>query len=323
MGSSAPRLLPPDPCVAAASAGRDHLPMIGTFASAPALDRRIIVDPGLLPYRDRACLRILYRCDVATTSQLMTLIYRRRQTAQERLSALYRLGYIDRAVLPPSTRGGAPLAFRVSAKARRRLGYLSLTRFRAGTQLRHSLNVVETVCALVRATSPSDDPLVQVWYPDYNAADLLPGVYPDSVVALQAPRGSAVLCLEIDEGTEHGPQIRDKLARYGDALAGRPGWHVLFVAPSRERVDFLARVAKRVDGDPALGGRAWALVLRELSGAGIGTTLVPLFTGARRLSVGQLVSDPKRRRCPTPVGTDAWLQVLGDGATEETDEALS
>ena len=323
MGSSTPPTLPPFLCRAAAPAGRDPLPMIGTFASAPALDRRAVVDPGLLRYRDRACLRILYRCDVATTSQLTTLVYRRRQTAQERLSALYELGYLDRAVLPPVTRGGSPLAFRLSAKGRRRLHYDSLTRCRAGTQLRHSLNVVETACALVRASSPTDAPLVQVWFTDYMADDVLPGVYPDSIVALQAASGSAVLCFEIDESTEHGPQIRDKLARYADALDGHSGWHVLFVAPSRERVDFLARVAKRGDGYPALGGQAWAVVLRELSGAGLRTTLVPLFTGARRLSVGQVVSNPKRRRCPTPVGTDAWLHVLGDGAAEETDEALS
>jgi hypothetical protein len=295
--------------------------MIGTFASAPALDRRIIVDPGLLPYRDRACLRILYRCDVATTSQLTTLVYRRRQTALERLSALYRVGYLDRAVLPPSTRGGAPLAFRVSAKARRRLGYLSLTRFRAGTQLRHSLNVVETVCALVRATPPSDEPLVQVWYPEYNASDLLPAVYPDSMVALQAPRGSAVLCLEIDEGTEHGPQLRDKLDRYSGALVGRPGWQVVFAAPSRERVDFLAGVAKR-GRSPSVAGSVWAVVLGDLSKSGLGATLPPLFLGGRRLALGDLVTDAVPRRCPTPVGTGAWFEVLGTGGFEETDEAL-
>lgn len=167
--------------------------MIGTFVSAPPLDRRVIVDPGLLRYRDRACLRILYRCDVATTRQLTALVYRRRQTAQERLSALYELGYLDRAVLPPATRGGSPLAFRVSAKGRRRLSYESLTRFRAGTQLRHSLNVVETVCALVRAPTTDRRPLVQVWYSEYMPSDLLPGIYPDSVVALQAATGSAVL----------------------------------------------------------------------------------------------------------------------------------
>jgi hypothetical protein len=296
--------------------------MIGAFTSAAALDRRMAMDPGLLRYRDRACLRLLYRSDVATTAQLTTLVYRRRQTAQERLSALYRVGYLDRAVLPPSTRGGAPLAFRVSAKARRRLGYLSLTRFGAGTQLRHSFNVVETVCALVRAAAPSDGPLVQLWYPEYLAADLLPGVYPDSGVALHARSRSAVLCLEIDEGTEHGPQIRDKLARYADAVRGHPGWHVVFVAPSRERVDFLARVAKRNGGYPGLVGRAWALVLRELTGSGLASEVVPLFPGGRRLALGDLVTDPVARRCPTPVGTDAWLQGLGTGGFEESDEAL-
>jgi hypothetical protein len=296
--------------------------MIGTFTLAPAIDRRVIVDPGLLRYRDRACLRILYRCDVATTGQLTTLVYRRRQTAQERLSALYRVGYLDRAVLPPITRGGSPLAFRVSAKGRRRLGYGSLTRFRAGTQLRHSLNVVETVCALVRATGPSAEPLVQLWHPEYNASDLLPGVYPDSVVALQAPGGSAVLCLEIDEGTEHGPQIRDKLARYSDAVVGRSGWHVVFVAPSRQRVDYLTGPAKRGGGYPDLVGRTWALVLGELAAAGLGAVVVPLFAGGRRLALGGLVSDRVSRRCPTPVGTDAWLRMLSDGGAEDTDEAL-
>jgi hypothetical protein len=296
--------------------------VIGTFASAPALDRRVIVDPGLLRYRDRACLRILYRCDVATTSQLTTLVYRRRQTAQERLSVLYELGYLDRAVLPPRSRGGSPLAFRVSAKGRRRLGYESLTRFRAGTQLRHSLNVVETVCALVRATPPSGGALVQVWYSEYMASDLLPGVYPDSVVALQTPGGSAVLCLEIDEATEHGPQIRDKLARYDDALAGCPGWQVVFVAPSRARIDFLARIAKRDGRYPGLVGRAWAFVLGELSGAGLETIVVPLFAGGHRATLRELITAPVPRPCPTPVGTDGWLQILGDGSAEETDEAL-
>jgi hypothetical protein len=295
--------------------------MIGTFASAPALDRRIIVDPGLLRYRDRACLRILYRCDVATTAQLTTLVYGRRQTAQERLSTLYALGYLDRAVLPPATRGGSPLAFRVSAKGRRRLGYDSLTRFRAGTQLRHSLNVVETVCALVRAPTGDGVPLVQVWYPEYLAAGLLPGVYPDSVVALQTQSRSAVVCLEIDEATEHGPQIRDKLARYGDALAGCPGWHVVFVAPSRARIDFLARVAKR-DGYAGLAGRAWAVVLGELRNAGHQALVSPLSIGGRRRALGELVADAAPRRCPTPVGTDTWLRLLGEGGDEEIDEAL-
>lgn len=37
--------------------------------------------------------------------------------------------------------GWAPFAFRVSPRGRRRLGYALFTRSRAGTQLRHSLNI--------------------------------------------------------------------------------------------------------------------------------------------------------------------------------------
>ena len=139
--------------------------MIGAFAAAPAPPSRAIVDPGLLTYRDRAALRILYRADVATTAQLTTLVYHRRQTAQERLARLYRAGYLERAVLPPATRGGAPFAFRISPRGRRRLHYDPLTRGRAGTQLRHSLNGVETVCALLAAQQgePGTRPSMTAW----------------------------------------------------------------------------------------------------------------------------------------------------------------
>jgi hypothetical protein len=47
-----------------------------------------------------------------------------------------------------------------------------------------------------------------------------------------------------------------------------------------------------------------------------------MFVGDVRTTLGNLVRDPTPRRCPTPVGTDAWLEVLGYGCAEETDEAL-
>lgn len=320
MGSSVPPFLPVDPCLSGAASARDPIPVIGSFVSAPPPDRALVIDPGFLRSRDRACLRILDRCDVARTAQLTTLIYRRRQTAQERLAVLHRLGYLDRAVLPPVTRGGASLAFRLSAHARRRLGYEPLTRSRAGTQLRHSLNVVETACALVQSQD-STGPLVQAWLTEVMAVDELAHVYPDTIVALQGPMGSAVVCLEIDEGTEHGPDIRDKLDRYADAFAGRSGWHAVFVAPGRARVDFLARVGRR-SGHSALVGRAWALVLAELRRDGLRTSVAPLFPGGHRRALGELLTDPRPRRCPTPVATDAWLGVLGEGGDEEIGEAI-
>ena len=134
--------------------------MIGAFVAAPAPPSRVIVDPGLLTDRDRAALRILSRADVATTAQLTTLVYHRRQTAQEHSPLSSATADLERAVLPPATRGGAPLAFRLSPAHVAVCTTVNLTRSRAGTQLRHSLNVVETVRALIgcpasrRAPSP-------------------------------------------------------------------------------------------------------------------------------------------------------------------------
>ena len=296
--------------------------MIGAFTSAPAPPRRVIVDPGFLTTRDRAALRILYRADIATTAQLTTLACARRQTTQERLSLLYRTGYLERAILPPSSRGGAPYAFRVSPRGRRRLGYDPLTRSRAGTQLRHSLNGVETVCALLNTGAGAAEPLVQGWLSEVMAHDLLPKVYPDAVVVLQAPTGSAVLCLEIDQNTERCPVIRDKLGRYETALRSKAGWHLLFVVPSAERAGSLARHATEKGGFPGVAGQAWALVLPDLQARGLEARLVALNPSVARTTVGALVVDPTSRRCPTPVGTEAWLQVLGLGGDEDFTEAL-
>ncbi len=297
--------------------------MIGAFTSAAAPARRVIVDPGFLPYRDRAALRILYRADVATTAQLVTLAYTRRQTAQERLSSLYRAGYLERAILPPTTRGGAPFAFRVSPRGRRRLGYDPLTRSRAGTQLRHSLNAVETVCALVRASGDgATEPLLQAWLSEVMAHDLLPRIYPDAVVVLQAATGSAVLCLEIDQNTERGPVIRDKLTRYETALRPKTGWHLLFVVGSAGRASAIAGTARHKDGYAGLAGRAWALVMPELQTRGLDCGVVALNPGIARTTLGALLVDPTPRRCPTPVGSAAWLQVLGLGGHEDFDEVL-
>ncbi len=296
--------------------------MIGAFVAAPAPPSRAIVDPGLLTCRDRAALRILYRADVATTSQLTTLVYHRRQTAQARLAALYRAGYLERAVLPPATRGGAPLAFRVSPRGRRRLHYDKLTRSRAGTQLRHSLNGVETVCALLAASPPNAaEPLVTAWLTETMAHDSLRGVYPDAIVVLQGTSGSAVLCLEIDEATERGPVIRDKLARYETALRSRP-WYLLFVVGSPDRAARLAATGRQTPTYAGLAGKAWALVLPDLRAKGLAAPLVALNPRVPRTTVGSLLVDPTPRRCPTPVGSDGWLRLLGHGGVEDHAEAL-
>lgn len=283
------------------------------------------LDVGFLGTRDRAALRILNRAVVATTAQLVTLVYHRRQTAQEHLAALYRAGWLERAVLPPDTRGGAPLAFRLSPRARRRLGYGPLTRSRAGTQLRHSLNIVESVAALTRlAADPTDRYPVQAWLTESIVTDAnLPHVYPDSVVTIQLASGSGVLCLEIDQSNEHAPEIRDKLARYEPALRSRAGWHVLFVVETAARADYLARVARTPPGYPGLAGRAWAVVLADLKTARADASVVSFAIGGGRTRLGSIVGDPRSRRCVTPVGSDAWLDLLASGGGEDLAEALA
>jgi hypothetical protein len=49
--------------------------------------------------------------------------------------------------------------------------------------------------------------------------------------------------------------------------------------------------------------------------------LVRVDPDLERQSLRSLLDDP-RQRCPTPVGSDAWVQLLGSGGGEDLDEAL-
>ena len=67
------------------------------------------LDPGQLPIRDRAALRILNRARLANAEQLGILVHRNRHYAQIRLRRLWDLGYLERSGLPPPTGlGGSP-----------------------------------------------------------------------------------------------------------------------------------------------------------------------------------------------------------------------
>jgi Replication-relaxation len=273
------------------------------------------LDLGLLDVRDRACLRLLNRVEVATPSQLATLIYPSRRTSFRHLRRLWHLGLVERAPILP-IRGGIPIAYRLSRLGMLRLGYAD-RRLGGIGRLRHQLDVVATVCALVGA-EPNP---VQAWLPESIAADAgVEAVRPDSIVALQADKGSGVLCLEIDEATEHAPQIRSKFAAYERVLPNRPAWHVMFVVPTDDRLTWLRRVGR--PHGPALGGRIWAAVLADLDASGIDAPVAPVGTAGQRRPLRSLLDDPRPRRCPTPVSSDAWVRLLGSGGGEDLDEAL-
>ena len=188
------------------------------FRSACTTLRR---DPGHLRVRDRAVLRILNRSEVATAAQLAVLAYGNRRLAQARLRQLWQMGYLERSTLPPTgPRGGAPYAYRLSSACLHRLGYRR-NPWRGPGYLAHTLDAVEAVCALIATSDPETEPLVQLWLPESIVADALPtGPVPDTVVVLAAP-GSGVVCLEIDESTQHVAPIRDKLRAYRRAIGGR------------------------------------------------------------------------------------------------------
>jgi hypothetical protein len=144
----------------------------------------------------------------------------------------------------------------------------------------------------------------------------------DSIVAVQLAGGSAILCLEIDEATEHSPTIRARLGAYERALAGREGWHLVWVVPTEERLGWLRRVA-RWDRRPGLERCSWGLVLDDLRAVGLSARTQPVGWSGEAVSLEAVIADPHVRPCPTPVGTPGWIRLLGSGGAEETDEALT
>lgn len=282
--------------------------------------RASLPDPRLLRVRDRAILRIVNRSKAVTSRHLSELLRAHPRKVQERALLLWRSGYLERTTLPPAHRGGSPLAYRLSTAARVRLGYRD--RRTAGTnELQHRLDTTAAVSALARPYHTSLYPM-QAWLTESMARrELSHGVEPDSVVVLQHPAGSGVLCLEVDEGTQHLPTIRHKLLAYRGALSQRRGWQLLFVAPSEARVAWLRRQA-RATAELRGWEPGWAVELAEVLRLGLAAPVHPLIGIDDPQSVASLLTDPASRACPTPVGSPHWLQLLGTGGGEDFGHAL-
>jgi len=190
-------------------------------------------------------------------------------------------------------------------------------------QLRHDLHVLDAVCALARPDprAPGGYPL-SAWCTPAMSARFIDEVVPDALLALQLDSGSAVLALEVDEGTEHAPVIRDKLARYAQALDGWGGWHLLFVVGEPERARWLRDLTRRTSGLTALEGRTWVTTIEALRRGALGAQIASLSGGAPAEVVGICMSDVERRTAH-PVGGDAWLRLMGSGAGEDFRDAFA
>jgi hypothetical protein len=278
------------------------------------------IDLDALSIADKAALRLLVRADAATASQLARLIYGRERTAQDRLLELWRAGALERSTDPRSGRGTATYAYRTSPSTRAHLG---IREPRASSlYLRHTLDIVEAVCALAVPDDADDPRPVQAWLTERMSADLPgPGIRPDSVVALQVGAGSSVLCLEMDEGTQHAPVIRARFTAYGRWLPARAGWHLLFVVQSEQRTRWLCRLGSW-HGPASLAGRSWVVRLADLGRDGLNALAVPIVGAASPSALRSLARDPASRESTAPVGSNAWIELLGQGGGEDLTHAL-
>lgn len=300
------------------SSGHPH---VTAFRMHPSATNRLRRDPDALPLRDRACLRLLGRADAATAAQLATLVYGRRRTAQDRLQRLWEAGLLERMPAPHYGPGTSSYAYRLSAATRLRLG-IAGRRPAGPTILRHTLDGVAIVCALVAHGRSDREPPVQAWLPErmLGGLDLGAGIAPDALVVLQVDGRSGVLCLEVDEGTQHTGVVRPRLEAYARALANRPGWALLVVVPTPTRAAWLRRLAARV---PSLSGRStgWVAVLSELERRGPAAPVAALGTADRR-PLTEALPDPAARHTAAPVGTQGWIELLGAGGGERLGEVL-
>jgi len=286
-----------------------------TATDADALDLR------LLRYLDRAVLRILDRAEGATPRQLAILAYGNLRTAQERLVLLWRAGMLERATVPPPHRGGAELVYRLSRKAQRRLGDYS-RRTRGSNRVGHTLDTVETICALVTAHGdPRHSSPVQAWLTEATARTYLGGApYPDSVIALAEGDRFAVLCLEIDRATQRLAAITAKLAGYRRLVETYPDWQLLFVVPTPTRALWLRKMADTADEEVA--ARAWVTSLAALRSRHLRAGILGLGATSRRATIDDLLMPSVLRLSSTPVASEAWLRLLGEGGVEDLDGVI-
>jgi hypothetical protein len=276
----------------------------------------IDLDPDLLPIADRALLRLLARHGSVTPAELGQLVYADLRRAQEYVLRLYRGGLLERAPLSRQTPGRADLAYRLSPLGHQRLGTRRVTA--PPSYVRHSIDTARAICALNR-TEDRERPPVQLWFTDTMTGDILGRfVRPDSIVVVTMDAGSAVLALEIDEGTEHIRTIRSKLAAYRRPLSLRPSWHLLIVVPGPLRADWMVRQAVAVD----LGERSWVVTHADLARDSLDCVLRPLDPRLPPSPIRSLLQPP-RRLLPAPVGSRAWLELLAVGGGEVEGGALA
>jgi hypothetical protein len=183
-----------------------------------------------LTERDRSMLTMLYRHRVFTTDQLAEMYFDNTNTAQHRLTTLYRLRLVDRfqpldhryaslpyhyvldelgAMVVAAERGEDPDKSRWRADKALAIG--------KSQRLRHLVGVNGFFGALVAESRRRSDCELSLWWSERHCANRFERIaQPDGLGVWEEAGNQIVLCLEYDRSTESLDRLAKKLDGYRD-----------------------------------------------------------------------------------------------------------
>ena len=183
-----------------------------------------------LTERDRQILTMLYRHRVFTTDQLAEMYFDHTNTAQHRLSALYKLRLLDRfqpldhryaslpyhyvldelgAMIVAAERGEDPDKSRWRADKALAIG--------KSQRLAHLVGVNGFFSALLAETRRREDCDLSLWWSERHCANQFDRIaQPDGLGKWEEADNGVVFCLEYDRSTETLERLEQKLKSYAD-----------------------------------------------------------------------------------------------------------
>jgi hypothetical protein len=204
-----------------------------------------------LTERDRSILTMLYRHRVFTTDQLAEMYFDNLNTAQHRLTTLYKLRLVDRFQPLDHRYASLPYHYVLDALgamvvAAEQGEDLDTSRWRAdkalaigkSQRLRHLVGVNGFCSALVAESRRREDCDLSLWWSERHCASQFDRIaQPDGLGVWEEAGNRVVFCLEYDLSTETLERLERKLKSYEDlqVASGLAYWILFcFGHPRRE-----------------------------------------------------------------------------------------
>jgi hypothetical protein len=208
-----------------------------------AADGLVMTVAHRLTERDRSILTMLYRHRVLTTDQLAEMYFDNLNTAQHRLTTLYKLRLLDRfqpldhryaslpyhyvldqlgAMVVAAERGENPDKSRWRADKALAIG--------KNQRLRHLVGVNGFFSALQAESRRREDSDLSLWWSERHCADQFDSIaQPDGLGVWEEVGYRVAFCLEYDRSTETLDRLARKLKSYVDLqLASGLAYWILF-----------------------------------------------------------------------------------------------